>query len=365
MEALFIALFFAPAFFITLEFLWYIFTKKHLLHIALFRIAELAAVVALPVLYLAVSDTGEMLDCCSDDVVFSPDHRLTIYCWILLGVSSYFYCSYRRKVAAPLVEIVVNTLLLIGIVLNVLIGYHADEFLWILGNLPIILLFVLRLIKNQYELFEAGEMGTYQVTAPAGMYVWQVLTAKPFIKYPILLLLCLPVIMLVTAILILFGQKPDSAIEAFTQTYYKGFSQIDHLCANVTCGGHYLCSVAANGHTKVVQPVRYGIRNKGRIICNRQLLVSNAFEELLEEKFPKLHKLIRSNYNKVGDVVHQYYYFFENKYLSDFIYFIMKPLEWLFLLVLYTCEPNPENRIATQYLKQEEKKQLRGNHLIK
>ncbi|WP_341274143.1 DUF6688 family protein [Clostridium saccharoperbutylacetonicum] len=28
----------------------------------------------------------------------------------------------------------------------------------------------------------------------------------------------------------------------------------------------------------------------------------------------------------------------------------MKPLEWIFLIVLYFCDVNPENRIAVQYL---------------
>ena len=35
--------------------------------------------------------------------------------------------------------------------------------------------------------------------------------------------------------------------------------------------------------------------------------------------------------------------------LADIIYFLMKPLEWLFLLVLYLFDTNPENRIAVQY----------------
>ena len=47
----------------------------------------------------------------------------------------------------------------------------------------------------------------------------------------------------------------------------------------MTCGGHYLCSVAAKGHTQIVKPERFGVRNGGRIICNRQLLISNAFED--------------------------------------------------------------------------------------
>jgi len=28
----------------------------------------------------------------------------------------------------------------------------------------------------------------------------------------------------------------------------------------------------------------------------------------------------------------------------------MKPLEWIFLIVLYSCDSNPENRISTQYI---------------
>ena len=32
----------------------------------------------------------------------------------------------------------------------------------------------------------------------------------------------------------------------------------------------------------------------------------------------------------------------------------MKPLEWIFLIVLYMTDPHPENRIATQYISKQE-----------
>jgi len=41
-------------------------------------------------------------------------------------------------------------------------------------------------------------------------------------------------------------------------------------------------------------------------------------------------------------------------YTADMIYFMMKPLEWIFLIVLYFCDVNPENRIAMQYLPRQE-----------
>ena len=34
----------------------------------------------------------------------------------------------------------------------------------------------------------------------------------------------------------------------------------------------------------------------------------------------------------------------------DVIYYLMKPLEWIFLLVLYLVDRKPENRIALQYI---------------
>lgn len=178
----------------------------------------------------------------------------------------------------------------------------------------------------------------------------QVLNANIFLKFPALFLLFIPLLTIVTAVLLIFGQKPDSMIRAFTDTYKHGFSMLGYECENVACGGHYLCSVAANGHKNIVNPVRYGMRNGHRIICNRQLLVSNAFEELVAEKAPKLHHFIRRKYNRVGDFVHAYYHVFNIKWVSDVVYIVMKPLEWFFLLVLYTFDQKPENRIARQYL---------------
>jgi len=178
----------------------------------------------------------------------------------------------------------------------------------------------------------------------------KILHLDAWMKFPILLVLCLPVLLVVTAILLLFGQKPDSIVRAFTETYKHGLSQWDYKCDNVNCGGHYLCSVAANGHQRFVRPERLGIRNGHTIVCNRQLLVSNAFEELVHERCPFIHRAIRKQYNKVGNFIHRYYGIFENKYVSDIVYILMKPLELFFIITLYMFDKHPENRIAKQYL---------------
>ena len=109
---------------------------------------------------------------------------------------------------------------------------------------------------------------------------------------------------------------------------------------------HYLCTVAAGGHKKVVKPLRTGKRHGHQVLVNRQLCIANAFEQLLEEHIPRFHRAVRGLYDKTGYPIAKH---IRSPYLADGIYFFMKPLEWIFLLVLYLCDPEPENRIAVQY----------------
>lgn len=230
---------------------------------------------------------------------------------------------------------------------------------WVLfGSVPIVLLFLIKLAENHQLLKYYIEENGYHSETMIGRFCAAVLNLSPILKYPVLLLILVPVLILFSLFLMLFGQKPDSLIRSFTDTYKHGFSQLDHLCENVECGGHFLCSVGANGHKKVVKPIRYGERNGSKIICTRQLLISNAFEELVQEKTPGLHRLIRRNYNRVGNLIHRHYHFFNNKFVSDTVYILMKPLELLFVVSLYLFDRKPENRIAMQYLKKEDKKRI-------
>jgi hypothetical protein len=353
----FIFLILLPAIIIAFEFFGFLLAGKHLVNKILLKITEVISLIIFPGIYLL--NGGKENDCCGDSAVFSPGHQLTMAVIIVLCLVAYFYSSYRKRIATPVIEVLVNCLLIISIVLNVFIAIQTKTLLVaIIGNVPVILLMLLALIKS-HQLFidYATEMHTYKKNR-FEMIAWKILRLKPVMKFPVILVLCLPILIMLITILLLFGQKPDSIIRAFTDTYKQGFSQWDYKCDNVDCGGHYLCSVAANGHKNIVKPKRLGVRNGGNIVCNRQLLVSNAFKDLLQEKFPAAHKVIRINYNTVGDLIHKYYYIFNNKFLADFIYILMKPLEWFFILVLYTFDRNPENRIATQYLSNTDRKAL-------
>lgn len=160
-------------------------------------------------------------------------------------------------------------------------------------------------------------------------------------------ILMIPLMGLYIIFSLLFKQEPDSIIKAFTKTSeYRLSKKISP--PNIYYDEHYLCTVAAQGHRHIVKPLRMGYRHGHKIIVNRQLLIANAFENLLEEKIPSIHKVIRNFYDKYGFPIAK---LINTKVKSDIVYFLMKPLEYFFLFILYLFDTKPENRIHMQYIK--------------
>jgi len=165
-------------------------------------------------------------------------------------------------------------------------------------------------------------------------------------NWPWIGLLCaLPLLGIVIAVLTLFGQAPDSIIQAWTQTSDWTLSQ-QVAPQNIYYDLHYLCTVAAGGHRKLVKPLREGKRHGHKVLVNRQLCVANAFEQVLQERLPRTHCLIRGIYDRYGYPIAKH---IRSAYVADAVWLLMKPLEWLFLIVLYMVDVKPENRIAVQY----------------
>ena len=153
------------------------------------------------------------------------------------------------------------------------------------------------------------------------------------------------VIALLEIVFVLLGQGLDAPFKAFTDTADWTFSK-QTPPPPLEYDGHYLCTVAAGGHRKVVKPIRLGTRRNETIVVNRQLCIANAFEELIQEKMPRFHRRIRHMYDTYGYPLSKK---ITTPTRADFIYIMMKPLEWLFLIVLYTFDLRPEKRIARQY----------------
>lgn len=158
-------------------------------------------------------------------------------------------------------------------------------------------------------------------------------------------LLILPIAAILEILFILLGQGPDGFIKAFTMTADWTFStQIPP--PPMEYKGHYLCTVAAGGHKKVVKPLRCGKRLGATIVVNRQLLAANAFEDLIKEKLPRFHRAVRSFYDKHGYPISRH---ITTPCRADAVYILMKPLEFIFVAALYLFDVHPENRIAVQY----------------
>lgn len=353
-----------PGVIVIIDFLSHIIAGRHFVNRALFTAVEVCSIILIPSLYLSFSDTEVTLDCCSENILFSPDHRLSIYVVIILCIIAYGISSLKKHVQSPIIEVLTNCFLIIGVILNIFIAAHVRELLLILlGNIPVILLFLLALKKN-HTLFLHSVIDDDKYSRNYfENFCWKILNLKIYKKIPALLILSLPLLILLASFLLIFGQKPDSMIRAFTDTFYHGLSQLDYACENIDCGGHYLCTIAAKGHKSFVKPERIGLRNNKKIVCNRQLLISNAFEELIQQKFPAIHRRIRGFYDLIGNYLNKYYGIFNNKHVSDLIYVLMKPLEWFFLITLYTFDKNPENRIAKQYIGKKNLKEL--NKIVK
>lgn len=155
----------------------------------------------------------------------------------------------------------------------------------------------------------------------------------------------LPVFLLFTLILLLFGQDYDSMVKVYTETTSWTFSQkmhpppLDHR-------GHYLCTVSARGNPQIVKPLFIGKRHGQPLIVNRQLQIANAFEEMVSDFSPKIHRFIRRNYDRYG---YNLSVKINNERRSNLTYILMKPLEWLFLLCLYLGTQHPEAKIKKQY----------------
>ncbi len=157
--------------------------------------------------------------------------------------------------------------------------------------------------------------------------------------------LAIPLLIILVCILTLFGQRPDEMIKAFLETSDWTLSK-EISPPPLKVDAHYLCTVSLTGHEKLVKPTRMGIRHGERIVVNRQLCIANAFENLIEEKTPRLHHFIRYIYDKYGFPLAKHIH---TAWQADITYILMKPLEWIFLAVLYIFDKKPENRIELQY----------------
>ncbi len=279
-------------------------------------------------------------------------HEPTVLFLAFIAIVGYFILSKKLGKLPPIMSIICISSIYIGIALCTVFVIQMSKnifsnFLCIYMMLfPInYILCSIRLIRKTVNI-EVQRIKENNITYKSALLTsFSKYLERSLGWYLIPFILAIPLLGIQLIILILFGQKPDAIIKAFTETSDWTLSQ-KVSPPPVMYEGHYLCTVAVNGHPQLVKPTRCGIRYGVKIVVNRQLCIANAFEQLIQEKTPKLHKFIRTNYDKYGYPLSKH---ITTAKRADFTYLVMKPLEWLFLFVLYLCDKNPENRIAMQY----------------
>ena len=280
---------------------------------------------------------------------------VTLWMLGLIGYAILQYIPIRKL--PPLVTVLSISAMYLGVIELLLFTaqiYRPDDFLdlYLLILPACCILIVARLLlakiqewNHMVQNAEEERFGTGKICQNP-VLCWCDRILRKAAWWPVLaLLLMFPLLGILIAILMLFGQAPDSVIKAFTETSDWNLS-LRQAPQNVMYDEHYLCTVAAGGHKKIVKPIRLGRRHGHEVIVNRQLCIANAFEQVLEERTPRFHRALRHFYDTYGFPVAR---LIHNKYTADVVYFIMKPLEWIFLCVLYLTDAHPENRIAVQY----------------
>ena len=294
----------------------------------------------------------------------NPDYMLTfaVMCTMFaIGYLVWAFTSGQKR--PPLLTVLCFSAMYVGVIESILFTIHimgmnytyencvknycfTSELLYTL-LIPLNMLFILvRVLLHSVKTHETDPDRSSKVESNAFLSACnRILNNAKY--WPLLaLLFMIPLLGILTMILALFGQAPDAAIKAFSETANYTFST-KIPPQNVFYDEHYLCTVAAGGHRRVVKPIRMGRRHGHDVVVNRQLMVANAFEQILEEKTPTFHKHVRDFYDRYGFPIAR---LIKSKYVADIIWFIMKPLEWFFLFVIYLVDVNPEDRIARQYL---------------
>jgi hypothetical protein len=304
---------------------------------------------------------------------FSSKHLLTLVVYFIIFNISAFIVWLKGLKLPPLTLVLLLVLLVIGLILSVGIISQVSEhntqsldkddgdeerYLFLFTPILSFIIGISLIIKVITQKAEESIQRIYsnKILSNINNFL-SYRQRQPFF----IVLLLLPIFLIITVILTLFGQDSQAIMKVFTDTTTWRFSQQTHPPILTHIGGHYLCTVAACGDPKIVKPLRFGNRGGRKIIVNRQLLIANAFENLLENYLPTFHKFIRTNYDKYGYNLSKK---INTSTLSNLTYILMKPLEWLFLSCLYLFCIKPEENIMRQYAEWKHKRPTLGLALL-
>ncbi|RZL18386.1 MAG: hypothetical protein EOO96_27470, partial [Pedobacter sp.] len=260
---------------------------------------------------------------------FASRHLPTLIFFFALSIFSLIKLWYKGRGLPPLLFSLCVVFVIIGIPISFAVTlqissnteYSTEKYLF--GLMPLFYIFTSIIVLIRVINTEAVAASSKTYRNKFLNYLNQKL-AKTETQPIWILLMLVPVFIIVVVILMLFGQDANSITKVFTETTTWTFSQKTHP-PFLEHKGHYLCTVAVCGTPAIVKPLRLGKRHGHEIIVNRQLLIANAFEELIQENAPYFHKVIRGFYDKYGYPLSRK---ITTAKASNAVYILMKPLEY-------------------------------------
>ncbi len=308
--------------------------------------AQLLILVVLPLWGLGYSHFMGQVSCRApenslDSTPFRAFAEPAVWGWLALhAVTAIAFVVSRQRPERlrPFGEIVLHALLVVGVVMQLLIGIHVVR--WSLVGVLIAPIFVPCLTPYL-------TIGLYGLELHARLRRRGIEQAVDLDR-PLLYraLAVTPALLGLYAVAqALWLRAADGALWPVTHT-------CDYLLSRVPIEilpseGHYLCTVAARGHSWLVRPERLGRRRGIYIVVNRQLAVANAFEDVLHERLPRFGRLARRIYDRLGRPIGHY---LRRPLCADLVYLAMKPAECLFYLALLLFDVrDPEVRIDRMY----------------
>jgi len=330
--------------------------------IRIFDLMSLALGSLYEVMFLAVvkniegADWEEQLSNAAKHTPIYTKAGVTVFSIFLISIIGYLVLQYVHiENMAPLVVVLSISAMYLGIIQLIVLTIQVfelkpgssdlvDFFLLILPACCILM--AARTILKKIHEWNTMKMEMGKIEEEPILTLSEKILENANLWPALAVLLMFPLLGIIIMILVLFGQAPDSIVKAWTETSDWTLSQ-RQAPLNLYYDEHYLCTVAAGGHRRIVKPIRKGVRHGHEVIVNRQLCIANAFEEVIQEKTPRFHRVVRSFYDRFGFPVAK---LIRKKWQADVVYIIMKPLEWTFLAVFYLSDVHPENRIAVQYM---------------
>ena len=297
------------------------------------------------------SDYTEAIDVVDSGYTpFASKHASVLYLLFVLAIVSMLAIWLKGRKLPPLLLVLALVFMSIGLPVSAAVlvqvsgnreGYGGEPLFMFL---PIFYIIISFLLFGKIAMEDVAEAPHRNFKNKQLQYLNN-LMANTKMQPVWVLILLVPVFLIITAILALFGQDTHAITKVFTDTTTWHLSQQSHPPA-LDHRGHYLCTVAACGNPAVVKPLRLGQRHGRIIIVNRQLQVANAFEQLVQEFSPSLHRIIRRLYDQYGYPLSQK---ITTPAKSNTVYWLMKPLEYFFVIVLYCACVKPEDKIQKQY----------------